>query len=104
MQRVAIARALANDPDILLCDEPTGALDSETSLQIMALIQELSKEKLVIMVTHNPELAHEYADRIIEFSDGQIRHDSRPHIEHEKRTFRIETHQNEIHDCVAFIF
>lgn len=85
MQRVAIARALANDPDILLCDEPTGALDSETSLQIMALIQELSKEKLVIMVTHNPELAHEYADRIIEFSDGQIRHDSRPHIEHEKK-------------------
>ena len=56
-------------------------------------IQELSKEKLVIMVTHNPELAHEYADRIIEFSDGQIRRDSRPHIEHEKRTFRIETHK-----------
>ena len=90
MQRVAIARALANDPDILLCDEPTGALDSETSLQIMALIQELSKEKLVIMVTHNPELAHEYADRIIEFSDGQIRHDSRPHIEHEKEPFELK--------------
>ncbi len=84
MQRVAIARALANDPDILLCDEPTGALDTETSLQIMELIQELSKEKLVIMVTHNPELAHQYADRIIEFSDGQIRNDSNPHIERPK--------------------
>ncbi len=84
MQRVAIARALANDPDILLCDEPTGALDSETSLQIMALIQELSREKLVIMVTHNPQLAHQYADRIIEFSDGQIRKDSHPHKERPK--------------------
>ncbi|MCQ4503720.1 ATP-binding cassette domain-containing protein, partial [Vibrio parahaemolyticus] len=63
MQRVAIARALANDPDILLCDEPTGALDTETSIQIMELIQELSNEKLVIMVTHNPDLAHQYADR-----------------------------------------
>lgn len=85
MQRVAIARALANDPDILLCDEPTGALDSETSVQIMALIQELSKEKLVIMVTHNPELAHEYADRTIEFSDGKIITDSHPHIEGKKK-------------------
>ncbi|MGX2944004.1 ABC transporter ATP-binding protein/permease [Enterococcus alishanensis] len=79
MQRVAIARALANDPDILLCDEPTGALDTETSVQIMNLIQELSLEKLVIMVTHNPNLAHQYADRIIEFSDGQILNDSHPH-------------------------
>ena len=85
MQRVAIARALANDPDILLCDEPTGALDSETSIQIMALIQELSKEKLVVMVTHNPELAHQYADRIIEFSDGRIQTDSHPHIEGKKK-------------------
>ncbi|WP_265455733.1 ABC transporter ATP-binding protein/permease [Enterococcus sp. HY326] len=84
MQRVAIARALANDPDILLCDEPTGALDSETSLQIMELIQELSKEKLVVMVTHNPELAKNYADRIIEFSDGRIISDSHPHIEGKK--------------------
>ena len=84
MQRVAIARALANDPDILLCDEPTGALDTETSVQIMNLIQELSKEKLVIMVTHNPTLANEYADRIIEFSDGRIMNDSHPHIEGEK--------------------
>ncbi|MDT2702584.1 ABC transporter ATP-binding protein/permease [Enterococcus dongliensis] len=84
MQRVAIARALANDPDILLCDEPTGALDTETSVQIMNLIQELSKEKLVIMVTHNPELANKYADRIIEFSDGKIMDDSHPHIEGKK--------------------
>lgn len=81
MQRVAIARALANDPEILLCDEPTGALDSETSVQIMNLIQELSQEKLVIMVTHNPDLAREYADRIIEFSDGKILTDSNPYIE-----------------------
>jgi putative ABC transport system permease protein len=85
MQRVAIARALANDPEILLCDEPTGALDSETSVQIMKLIQELSNEKLVIMVTHNPELANQYADRIIEFKDGRILEDSNPHIEGEKK-------------------
>lgn len=85
MQRVAIARALANDPDILLCDEPTGALDSETSVQIMELIQELSKEKLVIMVTHNPELAHKYAGRIIEFKDGRIIKDSNPHVEGKKK-------------------
>ena len=85
MQRVAIARALANDPDILLCDEPTGALDSETSVQIMKLIQELSNEKLVIMVTHNPELANQYADRIIEFKDGRILKDSNPHIEEQKK-------------------
>ncbi|MFW8051914.1 ATP-binding cassette domain-containing protein [Vagococcus fluvialis] len=85
MQRVAIARALANDPDILLCDEPTGALDTETSVQIMNLIKELSKEKLVIMVTHNPELAYDYADRIIEFSDGKIKKDSNPHIESKKK-------------------
>ncbi len=85
MQRVAIARALANDPDILLCDEPTGALDSETSVQIMELIQELSKEKLVIMVTHNPELAHKYAGRIIEFKDGRIIKDSNPHVEGQKK-------------------
>lgn len=84
MQRVAIARALANDPDILLCDEPTGALDSETSVQIMELIKGLSKEKLVIMVTHNPELAHEYANRIIEVADGKVKSDSNPHIEGEK--------------------
>ncbi len=78
MQRVAIARALANDPDIILADEPTGALDSETSIQIMNLIKEIAKDKLVIMVTHNPGLASEYADRIIELQDGQILSDSHP--------------------------
>lgn len=81
MQRVAIARAIANDPEILLCDEPTGALDTETSVQIMELIQELSKERLVIMVTHNPELAKQYANRIINFADGKIQDDSNPYSE-----------------------
>lgn len=81
MQRVAIARAIANDPEILLCDEPTGALDTETSVQIMDLIKELSAERLVIMVTHNPDLAREYASRIIEFADGKIQHDSNPYVE-----------------------
>lgn len=76
MQRVAIARALANDPDIILADEPTGALDSETSIQIMNLIKEIAKNKLVIMVTHNPELAEEYATRIIKMKDGEVKDDS----------------------------
>ena len=84
MQRVAIARALANDPEILLCDEPTGALDSVTSIQIMDLIKEVAKDKLVIMVTHNPDLAEQYADRIIRFSDGKIIDDSHPHEERPK--------------------
>lgn len=78
MQRVAIARAIANDPDILLCDEPTGALDTETSVQIMELIKKISKDRLVVMVTHNPELAEKYATRIVNFQDGKIRHDSKP--------------------------
>ena len=78
MQRVAIARAIANDPDILLCDEPTGALDTETSVQIMELIKKISKDRLVVMVTHNPELAKKYATRIVNFQDGKIRHDSKP--------------------------
>ena len=72
MQRVAIARALVNNPDIILADEPTGALDSKTSVQIMELIKEIAKDKLVIMVTHNSELAHNYANRIIELKDGNI--------------------------------
>ena len=78
MQRVAIARALVNDPEILLADEPTGALDSETSEQVMAILKEISKEKLVIMVTHNPDLADRYASRIIRLLDGQVISDSRP--------------------------
>ena len=77
-QRVAIARALVNEPDILLADEPTGALDSETSIQIMDLIREISKKKLVIMVTHNPELAEKYSTRIVRLLDGQIVEDTNP--------------------------
>ena len=79
MQRVAIARALINDPDILLADEPTGALDSETSTQIMALLKEVAKEKLVIMVTHNPELATQYSTRIINLKDGIVISDTNPY-------------------------
>lgn len=78
MQRVAIARALANNPSIILADEPTGALDSVTSIQIMELIKEIAKDKLVIMVTHNAELANSYANRIIEFKDGKLINDSNP--------------------------
>lgn len=78
MQRVAIARALVNDPDILLADEPTGALDSDTSVQIMDILKEISKDKLIIMVTHNPELATNYASRIIRLKDGLITDDSDP--------------------------
>ena len=78
MQRVAIARALVNNPEIILADEPTGALDSETSVQIMDLLKEIAKDKLVIMVTHNPELAKEYSTRIIELKDGLILNDSNP--------------------------
>jgi len=78
MQRVAIARALVNNPDILLADEPTGALDSETSIQIMELLHEISKDKLVIMVTHNPELAEQYSTRIVKLLDGEVIDDSHP--------------------------
>ncbi|HBL40307.1 MAG TPA: ABC transporter [Ruminococcaceae bacterium] len=83
MQRVAIARALVNNPDILLADEPTGALDSQTSLQIMDLISEIAKDRLVIMVTHNPELAEQYANRIIRLTDGEIVDDTNPYTDEE---------------------
>ena len=79
MQRVAIARALINDPDILLADEPTGALDSETSVQVMALLKEVARDRLVIMVTHNPELAEQYSTRIIKLKDGLVTDDSAPY-------------------------
>ena len=81
MQRVAIARALINNPDILLADEPTGALDSETSIQIMELLKEIAKDKLVIMVTHNPELAEQYSTRIVRLRDGESTDDSNPYVE-----------------------
>ncbi len=78
MQRVAIARALVNNPDILLADEPTGALDSETSIQVMELLKDVAKDRLVVMVTHNPELAERYATRIVRLRDGVIQSDTTP--------------------------
>lgn len=93
MQRVAIARALVNDPDIVLADEPTGALDSDTSVQVMDLLKEVAKDRLVVMVTHNPELAEQYATRIVTLRDGQIRSDSHPLAEEEKNRQPAE-HKN----------
>ena len=83
MQRVAIARALVNDPDILLADEPTGALDTQTSIQVMDILREISKSRLIIMVTHNPELANEYSNRIIRLKDGCVIDDSNPFVREE---------------------
>ena len=85
MQRVAIARALVNDPDILLADEPTGALDSKTSVQVMEILKEISKDRLIIMVTHNPELAKKYSSRIVKLLDGKIIDDSNPYKSRRKR-------------------
>lgn len=93
MQRVAIARALVNDPDILLADEPTGALDSETSIQVMNLLKEVAKDRLVVMVTHNPELAYEYATRIVELKDGVIRSDSNP-FNVDNKALKVPQHKN----------
>ena len=91
MQRVAIARALVNNPDILLADEPTGALDSDTSVQIMELLKEVARDRLVVMVTHNPELAEEYANRIVRVRDGRIVDDTNPYTPGESLSAR---HQN----------
>lgn len=92
MQRVAIARALVNDPEILLADEPTGALDSQTSVQIMDILKEISKDKLIIMVTHNPELAEQYASRTVRLLDGEIISDSDPY----NSEATISDHQREV--------
>lgn len=91
MQRVAIARALVTNPDIILCDEPTGALDSQTSIQIMELLKEISKEKLVIMVTHNVTLANKYSDRVIALNDGVITYDTSPY---EVENYSLKTIKN----------
>ena len=90
MQRVAIARALVNNPEIILADEPTGALDTQTSQQVMEILKEISKERLVIMVTHNPELAQQYSTRIINMLDGQVTHDSNPLTPEERPAFSGE--------------
>ena len=92
MQRVAIARAIVNNPDIILADEPTGALDTETSLQVMEILKEISKERLVIMVTHNPELAEKYSTRIIRMLDGEITGDTKPAVPEvaEKKTAKAK--------------
>lgn len=100
MQRVAIARALINDPDILLADEPTGALDSETSVQIMELLKEIAEEKLVIMVTHNPELADKYSTRIVKLLDGKIIDDSAPFQMKTKQRSQKKHMRQERHLCL----
>lgn len=90
MQRVAIARALVNDPEILLADEPTGALDSKTSEQVMNILKDISKDRLIIMVTHNAELAHTYSSRIIEFKDGEVISDSKPYNPKKEKTYEAK--------------
>ena len=106
-QRVAIARALVNEPDILLADEPTGALDTQTSIQIMELIKEISKDKLVIMVTHNPDLAEKYSTRIVKLLDGNIEDDSNPYIPTLEEVNKNSINKNEdakmSFACICFI-
>lgn len=102
MQRVAIARALVNNPDILLADEPTGALDSETSVAVMELLKEVAKDRLVVMVTHNPELADEYATRIVKLQDGKIRSDSDP-FEINEEALEEPQHKNMGKSSMSFL-
>ena len=101
MQRVAIARALVNNPDILLADEPTGALDSETSIQVMELLKEVAKDRLVVMVTHNPELAQQYATRIVNLKDGVIRSDTAPY-EPDTAQLAPAVHKNMGHSSMSW--
>ncbi|MGN1061040.1 MAG: ATP-binding cassette domain-containing protein [Candidatus Coproplasma sp.] len=98
-QRVAIARALINDPEIVLADEPTGALDSVTSVQIMELLKEISKDRLVVMVTHNPELAEQYSTRIVKLKDGEVVDDSNPYSKEEEEAERAEPQEVEEAVC-----
>lgn len=102
MQRVAIARALVNNPDILLADEPTGALDSDTSVQVMELLKEVAKDRLVVMVTHNPELAENYATRIVNLRDGKIRSDTNPYVIDNEKNKKPE-HKNMGKTTMSFI-
>ncbi len=102
MQRVAIARALVNDPDILLADEPTGALDSDTSIQVMELLKEVARDRLVVMVTHNPELAETYATRIVKLRDGKIRADSHE-LTLEEHTLEKPRHENMGKSSMSFL-
>lgn len=102
MQRVAIARALVNDPDILLADEPTGALDSDTSVQVMMLLEEVAKDRLVVMVTHNPELAETYATRIVTLRDGTMRSDSNPY-EISEQELEKPRHENMGKSSMSFL-
>lgn len=102
MQRVAIARALVNDPDILLADEPTGALDTDTSIQVMELLKEVAKDRLVVMVTHNPELAEQYATRIVRLRDGRITDDSNPY-EVDESTLKPAKYKNMGKSSMSFL-
>ncbi|MCR5020322.1 ABC transporter ATP-binding protein/permease [Ruminococcus sp.] len=107
MQRVAIARALVNDPDILLADEPTGALDTETSVQIMEILKKISKNKLIIMVTHNPELAEQYSSRIIKLLDGKVIDDSDPYnamaVKEEKSAAEKKKERKKLKTSMSFL-
>ena len=102
MQRVAIARALVNDPDIVLADEPTGALDSDTSIQVMKLLKEVAKDRLVVMVTHNPELAETYATRIVKIKDGKMLSDTNPYIIEKEKT-KLPVHKNMGKTSMSFL-
>ena len=102
MQRVSLARALVNNPDILLADEPTGALDSETSIQVMDLLKEVAKDRLVVMVTHNPELAYQYATRIVKVKDGKLLEDSDPYEIPEGET-PVPVHKNMGKSSMSFL-